>query len=54
LGDAIEGPGRHFTRILCHNGRKRVVVLRFFVKKTQQTPRREIDLVLERAKAVIS
>lgn len=29
---------------------RRVVVLRTFVKKTQQTPRREIELALERAK----
>lgn len=31
---------------------RRVVLLRFFVKKTQATPRREIDLALVRAKAV--
>ncbi|MCX6628352.1 MAG: type II toxin-antitoxin system RelE/ParE family toxin [Candidatus Solibacter sp.] len=31
---------------------RRVVVVRVFVKKTQKTPRREIDLALERAKAV--
>lgn len=30
----------------------RIVVLRVFVKKTQQTPRREIDLALQRAKEV--
>jgi len=29
-----------------------VVVVRVFVKKTQKTPRREIDLALERAKRV--
>ena len=29
---------------------KRVVILRVFTKKTQKTPRREIDLALERAK----
>jgi len=29
---------------------RRVVVLRTFVKKTQKTPRREINLALERAK----
>ncbi len=32
---------------------KRVVVVRVFVKKTQKTPRREIDLALERAKEVL-
>ncbi len=31
---------------------QRVVVLRVFVKKTQQTPRSEIDLALRRAKEV--
>jgi phage-related protein len=30
----------------------RVVVVRVFVKKTRKTPRREIDLALERAKEV--
>ncbi|WP_366658522.1 type II toxin-antitoxin system RelE/ParE family toxin [Fodinicurvata sp. EGI_FJ10296] len=29
---------------------KRVVVVRVFIKKTQKTPRREIDLALKRAK----
>jgi phage-related protein len=32
---------------------KRVVVLRIFVKKTQKTPRHEIELALERAKKVV-
>ncbi|MEM5501846.1 type II toxin-antitoxin system RelE/ParE family toxin [Ahrensia kielensis] len=32
--------------------RKRIVVVRVFVKKTQKTPRREIDLALSRAKEV--
>ncbi|WKW50489.1 type II toxin-antitoxin system RelE/ParE family toxin [Rhodomicrobium lacus] len=32
---------------------KRVVVVRVFVKKTQKTPRREIELALKRAKDVI-
>lgn len=31
---------------------KRVVVVRVFVKKTQKTPRREIELALSRAKEV--
>jgi phage-related protein len=31
---------------------RRVVVVRVFVKKTQKTPRREIDLALERAEEV--
>ena len=32
---------------------KRVVVVRVFVKKTRRTPRREIDLALQRAKKVL-
>ncbi len=32
---------------------RRVVVLRVFVKKTQKTPRREIELALKRAREVI-
>lgn len=32
---------------------KRVVVVRVFTKKTQKTPRREIDLALKRAKEVL-
>lgn len=31
---------------------RRVVVVRVFVKKAQKTPRREIDIALERAKGV--
>ena len=31
---------------------RRVVVVRAFIKKTQTTPRREIDMALERAKEV--
>lgn len=32
---------------------RRIVVVRVFVKKTQKTPRREIDLALERAKEIL-
>ena len=32
---------------------KRVVVVRVFVKKTRTTPRREIDLALQRAKEIV-
>ena len=32
---------------------RRVVVVRAFVKKTQKTPRREIDLALRRAAEVL-
>jgi phage-related protein len=31
---------------------RRVVVVRVFVKKTRQTPRREINLAMERAREV--
>ena len=31
---------------------RRVVILRVFVKKTQKTPRREIDLALQRAREI--
>ena len=32
---------------------KRVIVVRVFIKKTQKTPRREIDLALQRAKEIL-
>jgi phage-related protein len=32
---------------------KRVIVVRVFIKKSQKSPRREIDLALERAKEVL-
>lgn len=32
---------------------RRVVIVRVFVKKTQKTPRREIDMALSRARAVL-
>lgn len=32
---------------------KRVVVVRVFIKKTQKTPRREIDRALQRAKEIL-
>jgi phage-related protein len=32
---------------------RRIVIVRVFVKKTQKTPRREIDLALSRAKALL-
>jgi len=31
---------------------QRVVIVRAFVKKTQKTPRREIDLALSRTKSI--
>ena len=32
--------------------KKRVVIVRVFIKKTEKTPRHEIELALERAKEV--
>lgn len=32
---------------------RRVVIVRVFIKKTQKTPRHEIDLALSRAKAIL-
>ena len=32
---------------------RRIVVVRVFIKKTRKTPRREIDLALQRAKEVL-
>ena len=34
--------------------RRRVIVLRVFVKKTETTPRREIEIAMERARRIIS
>ena len=31
---------------------RRVVIVRVFMKKTEKTPRREIDLALSRAKSI--
>ena len=59
--DHIEGPiwemrlkGRDgIARALYVTAREqRVVVLRVFVKKTQATPRREIEIALRRAKEI--
>ena len=33
---------------------KRVVVVRVFIKKTRTTPRREVDLALQRAREVLA
>lgn len=37
--------------VTVHN--QRIVVVRVFVKKTQETPRKEIDLALRRAREVV-
>jgi len=53
LGNAHEGQGRESRALYVAVRDKRVVVVRVFVKKTQKTPRREIDLALKRAKEVL-
>ena len=49
MGAAHDRAGRIFHAIFTASGR-RVVILRAFVKKTQQTPAREIDIARQRAK----
>jgi phage-related protein len=54
-GRGIEiSPGGHEGAIYVTEKGRRVVVVRVFVKKSEKTPRREIDLALERAKEVKS
>jgi hypothetical protein len=61
-GDRVDGGGFRFvgppnpriSRALYVTATgKRVVIVRVFVKKTQKTPSREIDLALSRAKEVL-
>jgi phage-related protein len=53
LGNAHEGAGWHFTAFYVTAAvGKRVVVVRAFVRKTQKTPSREIELALKRAKEI--
>lgn len=52
MGNADEGPQWNFAGAVCAAVGKRVVIVRVFVKKTEKTPRREIDLALSRAKSV--
>ena len=48
----IKGKDGIFRAIYVAARGRRVVVVRVFVKKTEKTPRREIDLALERAKEI--
>ena len=48
---AVEGIGRAFFCIMV--GRK-IVILHSFIKKTDKTPKRELDIALTRQKEVIS
>ena len=52
MGTAPHRPRRHSPCTLRHATGRRVVVVRAFVKKTQKTPRAEIELSLRRAKEV--
>jgi hypothetical protein len=52
LGPWPEGLSLRREDIYDEDGRRRVVVLRVFTKKTQKTPRREIELARQRAKEV--
>jgi phage-related protein len=51
VGDADEGKKRDFACALTASSR-RVVILRVFIKKTERTPRHEIDLALSRARLI--
>lgn len=48
----LHGPLWEMRRKGRDGTRRRVVVVRVFVKKTEKTPRREIDLALQRAREV--
>jgi phage-related protein len=48
VGNDAEGRQRHRALYVTRRP-QRVVVVRVFVKKTQKTPRREIDIALKRA-----
>lgn len=48
----LKGPDGIARSIYLTASGRRVVVVRTFVKKTEKTPRREIELALERARDV--
>lgn len=48
----VTGRGGTSRAIYLTASGQRVVILRVFVKKTQKTPRREIEIALERAKEI--
>jgi len=52
LGNSHEGRDGIARALYVTASGKRVVVVRVFVKKTQKTPRQEIELALKRAKEV--
>lgn len=51
-GDADERKERDFTRAVRDGRGPTRLILRAFVKKTEKTPRHEIDLALSRAKLI--
>ena len=48
----MKGRDRIARALVRDRHRRRVVVVRVFTKKTERTPRREIELALRRAKEV--
>jgi phage-related protein len=52
MGDAPEGRSGISRALYVTAVGRRVVIVRVFVKKTEKTPRREIELALARAKTV--
>jgi phage-related protein len=52
MGDAVEGTKRIARALYVTAAQRRAVSVRAFVKKTEKTPRREIELALARAKSV--
>jgi len=50
MGDAHERQRRHFSSHIRYRERPSRSGAPVFIKKTQRTPRMEIDLALERAK----
>ena len=52
VGNADERPRWYIAALYVTAHKERIVVVRVFVKKTQKTPSREIQLALKRAKEV--
>ena len=52
MGNALKGRDGISRALYVVAKPKRVVVVRVFIKKTQKTPRKEIELALKRAKEV--
>jgi phage-related protein len=52
LGNAPKGRSGISRALYVTASGKRVVIVRVFAKKTEKTPRREIELALARAKSV--